>query len=176
MSSVRNPILRTLHIPYELDQFVRLAHVDNNIRYPDELIKYVTSSIGQDIADMREFPRKFYSKSIAIPADIDDILTNKSRENKTHYNNVFIEYLILGVKNVKTEDRLLNMWIKELDKFLSELDSIHNIKNLNVELEELISKRTDLEAEVKNLSKEITNMRLLISEQQTKEYFREKLK
>jgi cell division protein FtsB len=176
MSSVRNPILRTLHIPYELDQFIKIENIDTNVRYPDVLVKYLSLGINKALDDIRDFPNNFYSKAIAVPAEFHDIIVDKARENKTSYNNILIEYLILGVKSVKTEDRFLNMWINELDKSLLDIDSIHNIKNLNSKLEELVSKKSELEEEVKELSDEIATMRLLISEQQTKEYFKEKLK
>jgi len=168
MTTIRNPILRTLHIPYDLDQFIRVDHVKNNIRYPEALTKYLTIGIDKELSDIREFPTNFYSKSIAIPAEIDDIIVSKSREYNTSYNNIFMEYLILGVKSIDTEDRLLKMWMSNLNNFISELKSIYDINVLQSKLDILLDKKNELEEDLEYTCKNISALTLLIEKYKNK--------
>jgi hypothetical protein len=122
------PILRFLYIPDELYQILRLEKFDNIISFEDIVARYAILGLGEANKDsrIRGFPRNPPSKSIAVPTRLDDFIMNKARIRNTNYNNIFMEYLILGVKNDEKimNDRLQSSWIKELDKFCTQLKNI----------------------------------------------------
>ncbi len=168
MSNQHHPILRTLYIPYDLDQFIKVSHMANNIRYPEALNQYLTLGIDKKIVDVRDFPKNFYSKSIAVPPKIDDIIISKAREYNTSYNNIFMEYLILGVNSVDTEDRLLKMWKDSLKKYLLELKSIYDLNTLQEKLDALLEEKSELEQDLIYVNKNIKSLNKVIEKQKNK--------
>lgn len=127
MEKERYPVLRMLYIPYEVEQILKIEYMDNNLSFNDVLVRYIILGLStqENLSFIRNFPQK-NSKSIAIPARLDRFISDKTKVNNAQYNNICIEYLIIGIKSEEKiiNDRLQSNWIKELNKFCSTLKKI----------------------------------------------------
>lgn len=170
MNNKQLPVLKILHIPPIIDDIIRVVSFDNRISTENLRIKYLNSAvaIGDSDIEIKEIPQDSHGKNVLIPADINDFIITKARGNKTGYNNVFLAYLIWGIKNSDMKDGLEKGRIKELDKFISKFKPINDIETLQLRLDNLNSEKSTLEEKVLNISKEIAALNEFIVEQKRK--------